>query len=130
MKRKSEKEEKIIKRRILNPTNDNYTENTTEKTKYISQTKVLEKENIKIIKTGRDLELIEIENIKNITKINKNKIRVELQKYDEANRILENSFLQQARNIKAFIPKFCVETKIIIHDLPMDIELDDYKNNL
>lgn len=150
IKRKKDTIEETTKRRNISTTNNNQIvnmitnegeheihekDNTEEKNKYNSTDKgpfiiFLEKENISMIKTGRDLNIIKIKHIKNISKINKNKIKIELHKYEEANRILDNMFLQQARKIKTYIPKFCTETKIIIHDIPSDIDIDDYKNNL
>lgn len=99
---------------------------TTDKGPFII---IMEKEDINDIKVGKRLKELNIMNIKDITKIGKNRLKVQTKDGMTANKILKDPTLSITDRIKSFLPNSSLITVGIIRDIDIDITEEEIENN-
>ena len=67
--------------------------------------------------------------IKNISIVNRNKIKIELNSSENANKLISENILID-NNFSAYIPKYFTTKSGIVKNIPIDITIDEMKNDI
>lgn len=138
--KKSERKKNGVKNNKNNQVNtnnesENKNKNSSEKLNVYKPTDkgpfiiIMEKDNISDIQTGKRLNELNFKNITNIKKTAQNRLKVQTNDINTANRILKNPTLANIDKIKCFIPNSAVTTVGVIRNIDLDMTEEEILNN-
>lgn len=90
---------------------------------------IMEKENISDVQTGKRLNELNFQNILNINKIAPNKLKVQTNDSNTANRIIKNTSISNIDKIKCYLPNTAVITIGVIRDIDLNMTNEEILNN-
>lgn len=88
------------------------------------------KQELKIIKLGKDLESVGLKNIDNIFQLGKNKAKIQFSNISEANKILRNQQIKDLLGYEFSIPEIHVKTIGVIRNIPTDITIEEISKSI
>lgn len=90
----------------------------------------LQKININVINVGKMLKKLNIPDIIDIDKVNNMRVRVVTRNYKAANKIMENYEINEENKYKTFIPNMFVQSVFVVHDVPVEITMNEMEEEL